>query len=57
MKEKIDKDEDFQITRDYVITVIDKIFGFSIITITALSVTMALDFQVAAQAPLLTLVP
>lgn len=34
-----------------------QVFGFSIITITALSVTMALDFQVAAQAPLLTLVP
>ncbi len=34
-----------------------QVFGFSIITITALSVTMALDFQVAVQAPLLTLVP
>ncbi|GGQ04495.1 heme o synthase [Shewanella litoralis] len=34
-----------------------QVFGFSIITITALSVTMALDFQVAAQVPLLTLVP
>ena len=34
-----------------------QVFGFSIITITALSVTMALDFQVAAKAPLLTLVP
>jgi hypothetical protein len=27
MKKKIEKDKDFQITRDYVITVIDKIFG------------------------------
>ncbi|MEM5505163.1 heme o synthase [Shewanella frigidimarina] len=34
-----------------------QVFGFSIITITALSVTMALDFQVVAQTPLLTLVP
>jgi len=33
-----------------------QVFGFSIITITALSVTMALDFQVVSQAPLLTLV-
>jgi len=32
-----------------------QVFGFSIITITALSVTMALDFQVVSQAPLLTL--
>ncbi|HAY92342.1 MAG TPA: protoheme IX farnesyltransferase, partial [Shewanella sp.] len=29
-----------------------QVFGFSIITITALSVTMALDFQVVSQAPL-----
>ncbi len=34
-----------------------QVFGFSIVTITALSVTMALDFQLVAQTPLLTLVP
>ena len=33
-----------------------QVFGFSIITITALSVTMALDFQAVSQTPLFTLV-
>ncbi|AQS40704.1 protoheme IX farnesyltransferase [Shewanella psychrophila] len=33
-----------------------QVFGFSIVTITALSVTMALDFQLVTQTPLLTLV-
>lgn len=33
-----------------------QVFGFSIITITALSITMALDFQLTAQTSLLTLV-
>lgn len=34
-----------------------QVFGFSIITITALSVTMAVDFQAVTQAPLLTFMP
>jgi protoheme IX farnesyltransferase len=32
-----------------------QIFGFSIVTITALSITMAMDFQVMAQTPLISL--
>jgi protoheme IX farnesyltransferase len=34
-----------------------QVFGFSIVIITALSVTMALDFQVVAQPARLILVP